>query len=150
MSSEDLLQENASWHLKCCKSATNKGHIERLKTSYDKALLTGHVPNPSTRGRPSASGKSFSLLQASNNEVESPGCRFHRSSSMQFDNKRCFFCQSSETKGLHQINSFNAGKQLEEAVEASNNQQWQVQLSATLNPYDVHACDFKYHLPCWV
>ena len=54
MSSKDLLQENASWQLECYKSATNKGHIERLKTSYDKALLTGHVPNPSTRKRPSA------------------------------------------------------------------------------------------------
>ena len=69
---------------------------------------------------------------------------------MQFDKERYFFCQSSETKGLHQISSFNAGKQLKEAVEASNNQQWQVQLSATLNPYDAHAYDFKYHLPCWV
>lgn len=48
------------------------------------------------------------------------------------------------------MSSFNAGKQLKEAVQKSNNPQWKVQLSAAINADDARAIDVKYHLKCWV
>ena len=42
------------------------------------------------------------------------------------------------------------GKQLQQAVEASDHMQWKVQLSAAIILNDAHACDIEYHLSCWV
>ena len=52
-------------------------------------------------------------------------------------------------KCVHQISTFNAGRQLKVAVEASNNMQWTVQFRAALVPNGAHANDFKYYLCCW-
>ena len=61
-----------------------------------------------------------------------------------------FFCQEIKKDKVHEVSSFNAGKQLQKAVDESSNQKWKVQLSTAITTNDAHAIDVKYHLSCWV
>ena len=75
---------------------------------------------------------------------------FTRSSCDTLKADRCFFCnEGSDEDPLHEVTSFNVGRRIREAVEASQNREWQVKLQP-LNPDDVRLIDIKYHLYCYV
>ena len=73
-----------------------------------------------------------------------------RSAAIPFNAELCFFSQEIRKDKVHEVSSFNAGKQLQKAVDESSNQKWKVQLSTAISTNDARAIDVKYHLSCWV
>jgi hypothetical protein len=62
--------------------------------------------------------------------------------------RQLFFCNKGSDKNvLHEVTSFNVGRQIREAVELSGNREWQVKLQP-LNPDDARAIDIKLY--CYV
>ena len=49
-----------------------------------------------------------------------------------------FFCQTvANSLPLHEVSTYNAGRKLKYAVEASNNVKWKVQVSTAIEVSDV-------------
>ena len=68
-----------------------------------------------------------------------------------YEKKNCFFCdeEGSKRHPLHKVATFNAGKNLKDAVNLNNNDKLKVRLNEALNPLDTHAIDVLYHKKCW-
>lgn len=146
-SASDLQQNNAVWHRNCYKSTCNSQHLQRVKIRYQRACEEGKPENLQTRrGRPST-GPAETAATPSCSSGET---LYTHSAAAAASKEKCFFCQKQTKDSLHEVSSFNAGKQLKEAVQKSNNQQWKVQLSAAITADDARAIDVKYHLKCWV
>lgn len=58
---------------------------------------------------------------------------FRRSAATMISKQACFFCGDSRGKDLHEIRSLNAGVQIRQAVNASENMQWEIKLSIVLD-----------------
>ena len=68
-----------------------------------------------------------------------------------YEKKNCFFCDEEGSKRhlLHKVATFNAGKNLKDAVNLNNNDKLKVRLNEALNPLDTHAIHVLYHNKCW-
>ena len=64
---------------------------------------------------------------------------FMRSAAIPFNAELCFFCQEIRKDKVHEVSSFDAGKQLQKAVDESSNQKWKVQLSTATSTNDARA-----------
>ena len=53
-----------------------------------------------------------------------------------YEKKNCFFCdeEGSKRHPLHKVATFNAGKNLKDAVNLNNNDKLKVRLNEALNP----------------
>lgn len=145
-STEDLQNRKASWHINCYATTCNIVHLNCAKARYLKACEEGESELlQKGRGRPPSAPVAESSLSGSSSENW-----YTRSLAAAISADLCFFCQKETKYPLHEVSSFNAGQQLREAVQESNNQQWKVQLSAAISSDDARAIDVKYHLKCWV
>ena len=74
-----------------------------------------------------------------------------RSLCLMYEKKNCSFCDEEGGKRhpLHKVATFNAGKNLKDAVNLNNNDKLKVRLNEALNPLDAHATDVLYHKKCW-
>ena len=77
--------------------------------------------------------------------------RILRSSTVTFNNKLCFFCQSYDDKqDVHVIQSQNRRKKLSEFVENCHIDLYKVYLTSTIEPEDALSKDVHYHGACWM
>ena len=133
---EDLVG-NATWHKNCYKDTINSHKIDRAQKAYERKLSASSDDKQNTDKE---------------NTDHNVACErpFTRSSCPSLTADNCFFCNEGSDKGvLHEVTSFNVGRQIREVVELSNNRQWQVKLQP-LNPDDARSVDIKYHLYCYV
>jgi len=123
----------ATWHIDCYKDTVNSSKIDRAVRAYERKLLT--------------------VTEVKDVDKENNECNdrpFTRSARQPTTANACFFCNVGEEKdALHEVSSLNVGRQIREAVELSNNREWQVKLQP-LNPDDARSIDIKYHLYCYV
>jgi len=127
---EELASSGASWHRKCYQETVHKGMCQRAKARYDQNL---------TARRGSSAIKS------------SVSGTFTRSQSTPFNKNVCFFCNEAATERnkLHEVETFNAGSSLKEAIEKSDDKELKVKLCTAIDDGDAHAIDIKYHKRCW-
>ena len=139
---------STSYHRRCYQETINPNDIARAKKRHEKAVsLKSAECIPAKIGRPSQS----TVVSTSTYDEEMTVQPRTRSMNEQFNKELCFFCQvSNDTAKLHEVCTFNAGRKLRDAVAASNNDRWKIQLSAAVDVSDARAIDVKYHLQCWV
>ncbi|KAL5007722.1 hypothetical protein ScPMuIL_016528 [Solemya velum] len=145
----DLKDMNAKWHRTCYGSTCHSGHLERARVRHQKACQQGDSQHIRKRhGRPLSASVRLGGIALSPTEHET--FRLTRSAINPFNAELCFFCQEVKKETIHEVTTFNAGKQLQQAVENSSNDKWKVQLSTAISADDARAIDVKYHLSCWV
>jgi hypothetical protein len=135
----DLLEHRATWHTSCYKEVVHVGEIKRVENALKKKLsdFPDKVKLPDTS------------VQVTNTDTAKVRC-FTRSLCQPLNTDACFFCnEGPEKDALHEVTSFNVGKQIHEAVALSENSEWKVKLQP-LDPHDARAIDIKYHLYCYV
>jgi len=123
---EELAASGASWHRKCYQETVHKGMCQRAKTRYGQKLTA--------RRGSSASESSVSGT-------------FTRSQSTPFDKNVCFFCNEAATERnkLHEVETFDAGSSLKQAIEKSDDKELKVKLCTAIDAVDAHAIDIEYH-----
>ena len=126
---EELVASKATWHRICYQQTTNKELIRWAKERYER--------KKSDLGAPTSA-------EVTNNSTRRSLCPM-------YEKKNCFFCdeEGSKRHPLHKVATFNAGKNLKDAVNLNNNDKLKVRLNEALNPLDAHAIDVLYHKKCW-
>jgi len=133
----DLVGNGATWHRNCYTDTVNSHKIERAEKAYQRKVLLSSCDVTDKEN----------VEHTDMSTCERP---FTRSSCDTPKADRCLFCnEGSDEDTLHEVTSFNVGRRIREAVEASQNREWQVKLQP-LNPDDARSIDIKYHLYCYV
>ena len=112
---EELRQNNASFHARCRKRLVNSAMLKRAEARFEKAASSQNTSILSRLpGRPSfASQTGSSTPVVFHGLTEQTSKRILRSSTATFNKKLCFFCQSHDDKqDVHAIQIENTRKQL--------------------------------------
>ena len=110
----DLLEHRATWHTSCYKEVVHVGEIKRVENALKKKLsdFPDKVKLPDTS------------VQVTNTDTAKVRC-FTRSLCQPLNTDAYFFCnEGPEKDALHEVTSFNVGKQIHEAVALSENSEW--------------------------
>lgn len=116
---DTLWEQKALWHRSCYSNATNSELIQRARTHHEQALSLEFFPSKG-RGRRAGSTK--------RDVPEGPGIStadqiipFTRSSTVPLDKNLCFFCQEDTEEEIIRLCTENAGKELKDAIDKSQN-----------------------------
>ena len=76
---------------------------------------------------------------------------FTRSGTTHLIKDSCFFCQDADGQLLSTVRTENAGKELRQAVQVSQDAVLMTRLSTAISPHDAHTINvrYMYHKPCW-
>ena len=140
---EKLYVEKAIWHRKCYLDATNKVHIQRARDRFSHTLST---ESHTIKQREKKRGKTdIEEPDTSTSDFSAP---FTRSCTAPLAKERCFFCQIDDGQQLFTVRTGNAGTDLRNAVEISQDAALQTRLNTCISPGDAHAIDVRYHKTC--
>jgi len=159
LSAEILERNHAVWHRTCYSEVTHKGHTDRDKKRYEKALSAKSSSVLSYKkegGRPMSSS---TTMPDSSESAESMKRSLTRSHVSPFNRELCFYCQDikhekkharsgSNPEQVHLCRTSDIGKSVKKIVDASHNDQWKLNMADILAEGDFLSRDIRYHTSC--
>lgn len=142
----ELESYEVSWHRVSYQNTVHPTKIQRAKERYEKSLHNKNVTVITNvkSGRPQTPIPLPGTQPSTVQEKEKP---FTRSSAVQYNPRRCIFCNKGETKqAIHQVCLLEVGRKIREIVEKSDNSDWKVRLQ----PDDARVIGVKYHRVCYI
>ena len=138
---QTMLEAKAMWHRSCYSCATNEISLQRARERFEHSMSTGSYA-VKKRGH-----------KRTNSEMEAntptTSTIFTRSATAPLSKDRCFFCQVDDGRSLFTVRTENAGNELKNAMQITQDPVLMKRLNNAVAPTDAHAIDVRYHKLCW-
>ncbi|KAH3815459.1 hypothetical protein DPMN_143982 [Dreissena polymorpha] len=138
---QTMLEAKAMWHRSCYSCATNEISLQRARERIEHSMSTGSYA-VKKRGH-----------KRTNSEMEAntptTSTIFTRSATAPLSKDRCFFCQVDDGQSLFTVRTENAGNELKNAMQITQDPVLMTRLNNAVAPTDAHAIDVRYHKLCW-
>ncbi|KAH3891909.1 hypothetical protein DPMN_016019 [Dreissena polymorpha] len=138
---QTMLEAKSMWHRSCYSCATNEICLQRARERFEHSMSTGSY-SVKKRGH-----------KRTNSEMEAntptTSTTFTRSATAPLSKDRCFFCQVDDGQSLFTVRTENAGNELKNAMQITQDPVLMTRLNNAVAPTDAHAIDVRYHKLCW-